>query len=69
VDKLILTEYYMLDIDDQIINEAAESNGPLILRDKVLQKSGVKNANGRIYPAALLMGEMKKYTELVKERR
>ena len=69
MDKLILTEYYMLDVDDQILKEAAESSGPLILKDKVLQKSDVKNANGRIYPADLLMREMKKYDELVRERR
>jgi hypothetical protein len=69
MEKLILTEYYTLDIDDQIIKEAAESNSPLILKDKILQKSGVKNANGRIYPANLLMREMKKYSELVNERR
>jgi len=69
MSKLILTEWYELSLDDQLIQEAKDSSKPLILRDKVLQKAGVKNANGRVYPKEVLMREMKKYSELVHERR
>lgn len=37
--------------------------------DCVLQKSGVKNANGRIYPDDILHREVEKYKEKIRERR
>ena len=43
-------------------------NEPLILY-VVLQKYGVKNRNGRIYPEAILRREVDRYQELIRERR
>lgn len=41
---------------------------PLVY-NAVLQRYGVENANGRIYPESVLKREVDKYQELVKERR
>lgn len=68
-DKLILTEWYELQLTPDVIQEAVESNGPLILRNKVLQRANTKNHNGRIYPLDILTREVEKYKQLVKERR
>lgn len=35
----------------------------------VFQKYGIKNANGRIYPKDVLMREVEKYQELIRDRR
>lgn len=68
-NKLILTEWQELHLTPEVIEEAKGSDGPLILRDKVLQRANTKNHNGRIYPDDILMREVQKYTQLVKERR
>jgi hypothetical protein len=68
--KMVLTEWYELQLEPSVIEEAkAEPNKPLILKDRVLQRSETKNHNGRIYPREILMREVKKYDQLVKERR
>ena len=44
------------------------ANGGMILSG-IMQKSDTQNGNGRIYPHAVLMREVKNYSKLVKERR
>ena len=44
------------------------ANGAIILSG-VMQMSETKNHNGRIYPQALLEREVKRYSQMVKERR
>lgn len=68
-NKLVLTEWYELKLEPEMLEEAKSSGGPLILKNKVLQRSNTKNHNGRIYPREILMREVNKYSELVKERR
>lgn len=70
-NKLILTEYCLLNIDENQIRELSETDvsKPFILKDRLLQKANVKNYNGRIYPREVLMREVQKYSQLVKERR
>lgn len=57
------------------INEVKKlDNGQSIITDPlelyvVLQKWGVKNRNGRIYPREILEKEVERYQELIKERR
>lgn len=65
----VISEWIELSVDPKIVREAKESGGPLILQDKLLQKADTQNHNGRIYPRAVLMREMKKYKELVESRR
>jgi hypothetical protein len=57
-----VNEIKKLDSGQRIIAE------PLILY-VVLQKWGVQNRNGRIYPKEILERENNKYQQLIKERR
>lgn len=69
MDRLVISEWFELDLDKKIIEEAKESSGPLIVEDKLLQKANTKNANGRVYPKDVLVREVAKYSELVTKRR
>jgi len=67
---MVISEYYLLELTPEQINEATvDPTKPLILKDKLLQKANTKNHNGRIYPNNVLFREVKKYSQLVKERR
>jgi len=69
-NKLLITEYYALDLEPELIAESEKNpDAPLIIQDRLLQKANTKNHNGRIYPPEILFREVKKYGEMVKERR
>jgi hypothetical protein len=68
-DKIIMTEWYELDLSPDLIKEAKDSGGPLIIRDRLLQRADTKNHNGRVYPMNLMTREVNKYSKLVNERR
>ena len=60
-------------LDKKQISEGFEDGGwhvphPFIV-DAVFQKFGIKNANGRIYPEAILKREVEKYQQKINERR
>lgn len=65
----------MTENNKKIIKEAFDSMesgewkipNPFVL-DVVLQKYGIKNHNGRIYPENILKPEVEKYQKLIKER-
>lgn len=61
-NKPFITEIQKLGEDKNVMVE------PLILY-AVLQKYGVENRNGRIYPEHILKREVEKYQQLIKERR
>lgn len=61
-NKAFISEIKKLDKGQPIMAE------PLVLY-VVLQKWGVKNRNGRIYPKEILEREVDKYQDLIKERR
>jgi hypothetical protein len=61
-NKVFVSEIKKLDKGQPIMAE------PLVLY-VVLQKWGVKNRNGRIYPKEILEREVDRYQELIKERR
>jgi len=68
--KMVISEWYALELTPEQLNEAAgDSSKPLILKDKLLQKANTKNHNGRIYPSEVIFREVKKYSQLVGERR
>lgn len=68
--RMVISEWYELDISPELLAEAtADPSKPLILADKLLQKANTKNHNGRIYPNEVLFREVKKYSQLVTERR
>jgi len=72
--KKLLREYYELcegGVCQDLLTEEEKkyvAGGGMILSGK-LQESDVQNGNGRVYPHAVLMREMKNYSKLVKERR
>jgi hypothetical protein len=61
-NKKIITEAF-----DSIQNGEWNIPNPFVL-DVVLQKYGIKNANGRIYPEDILKREVEKYQQQIKER-
>jgi len=70
----LLREYYELcdgGICQDLLTEDEKrrvADGAIILSG-VMQMSETKNHNGRIYPQALMEREVKRYTQMVKERR
>ena len=74
MSKYILREYYELCSDgicQDVLTEDEKrraKNGVVFLSGK-LQEADVKNGNGRKYPQVILEREVKKYLNLVKERR
>jgi len=72
--KKLLREYYELcegGVCQDLLTEEEKryvANGGMILSGK-LQEADIQNGNGRIYPHAVLMREMKNYSKLVNEKR
>ena len=68
--KQLLIDFIPFEITPQMLIEARLNDGskPFTLRG-ILQKSGQKNHNGRVYPDAVLRREIEKYQEVIKERR
>ena len=72
--KKFLREYYELcegGVCQDLLTEDEKryvASGGMILSGK-LQESDIQNGNGRVYPHAVLMREMKNYSKLVKEKR
>jgi len=72
--KKLLREYYELcegGVCQDLLTEDEKryvANGGMMLSGK-LQEADVQNGNGRVYPQAVLMREMKNYSKLVEERR
>ena len=66
---MLLTEHIPFTVNKNVIEEAINSNKPLIVTG-VIQRAEAKNQNGRIYPREVLEREIQKYIEgPVKERR
>jgi len=74
MSKKLLREYYELcegGVCQDLLTEEEKryvASGGMILSGK-LQEADVQNGNGRVYPHAVLVREMKNYQKLVKERR
>lgn len=67
--KQLLIEYTPFQYTPSSIMESAGSNGGFIV-EGVLQRAGVKNQNGRIYPKPILEREVTRYCDVeIKERR
>jgi hypothetical protein len=60
--KKILVDVLPFEVDRNIIKESLEQKRPLIVTG-VVQRAGVKNQNGRIYPLPILQREAKRYAE------
>ena len=69
MSEQLLTDFIYLNYDRQMITEALSHDGPLILKNVVLQTANQKNQNGRIYPMPILMREAERYKQFITERR
>jgi hypothetical protein len=57
-------------IRDMLFEEALRDTARRLVVKGILQRSGVRNQNGRVYPKSVLQREAKKYEEnFIKERR
>ena len=56
----LIVDIIPLKVDNLLIESSMKSGGPLIV-EGIIQRAGVKNANGRIYERQILEREMTKY--------
>jgi len=63
----LLTEYYEIPINDDLINEAKD--GKQLIISAVLQRANGVNQNERVYPLEVLQRESKEYEELIDQNR
>ena len=64
MERQVLVDYIPFLVTPQQINESMAKNGGRVIVEGVLQRSGAKNQNGRIYPKEILAGNILK--ELLK---
>ena len=68
--KELLIDYTTFQITPQMIKESEEANGGRVIVQGVLQRSGAKNQNGRVYPKEILAREVENYKKVqIAERR
>ncbi len=65
----LLTDFIPLQYDREVIAEAVNRGGPVLLRNVLLQRANAKNQNGRVYPLPVLQREARNYETLITERR
>ena len=61
--KQVLVDYIPFQVTPQQINESMAMNNGRVVVEGVLQRSGAKNQNGRIYTKKILMREVTKYMD------
>jgi len=64
MEKQVLVDYIPFQITPQQINESMDRNGGRLIVEGVLQRSGAKNQNGRIYPKDILAREVAQYKKV-----
>jgi len=62
--KQVLVDYIPFQVTPQQINESMAMNNGRVVVEGVLQRSGAKNQNGRMYPKNILMREVKNYKKI-----
>jgi len=68
--KELLIDYTTFQVTPQMITESEKVNGGRVIVQGVLQRSGAKNQNGRIYPKDILAREVENYKKVqIAERR
>ena len=68
--KQILIDTIPFEVSPELIRESEEKNGGRVIVTGILQRSGAKNQNGRVYPKEILMREASRYakTEIAERR-
>jgi len=71
MDKKLLMDCITFEfVKDNIFEEAVRDQSRKLIVKGILQRAGIKNQNGRVYPKDVLFRESKKYEEnFIKERR
>ena len=62
--KQVLVDYIPFQVTPQQINESMAMNNGRVVVEGVLQRSGAKNQNGRIYPKEILAREVANYKKV-----
>jgi hypothetical protein len=66
--RSLLIDYMPFSVERHIIEESIALNKPLIVSG-IIQRADALNQNNRIYPKEILVREVNKYMDLIKERR
>ena len=70
MSKQLLVDYLPFEVTIEQINESLKVNSGRLVVHGVLQRSDIKNQNGRVYPHAILQKEVKNFnTKYVNEER
>ena len=67
--KNLIIDYMPFHIRPEVIKESLKNNNGRLVVSGVLQRKNAINQNGRIYPGPILEREIKKYDQLVTDRR
>ena len=67
-NRQLLIDTMTFNVKPTTIRESISSNGKVLVQG-VIQRADALNQNKRVYPKPILMREVKKYMELVRERR
>jgi len=62
--RQVLVDYIPFQITPQQINESLSNNNGKLVVEGVLQRSGAKNQNGRVYPKEILAREVATYKKV-----
>ena len=70
MERKVLVDYIPFKVTSQQINESIANNSGRVIVEGVLQRSGAKNQNGRIYPKDILAREVANYkkTQIAEKR-
>ena len=70
MERQVLVDYIPFKVTPQQINESISENDGRVIVEGVLQRSGAKNQNGRIYPKDILAREVANYkaTQIAEKR-
>tara|TARA_R110000822_G_scaffold191062_2_gene329740 strand:+ start:590 stop:1222 length:633 start_codon:yes stop_codon:yes gene_type:complete len=70
MERQVLVDYIPFKVTPQQINESISKNDGRVIVEGVLQRSGAKNQNGRIYPKDILAREVANYkaTQIAEKR-
>ena len=64
MERQVLVDYIPFQVTPQQINESMAMNNGRVVVEGVLQRSGAKNQNGRIYPKDILAREVANYKKV-----
>ena len=69
MEKKLLVDCINFNVNPEIVTESMQRNNGKLLVQGVIQRANALNQNKRFYPKSILMREVEKYQQFVKERR